>query len=261
MKRAITLGAVAAVLSTSVLADDEWHYLLAPYVWFAGAEGELTPAPGIAARDVDVSAIEALRDTEASFMLLFQAQKQQHGVLFDVFYSDVLHESQTDAESGVRYNAALKNTMVTTGYSYEVYGASRAIINVVGGMRYWQVDTRLTLGPDSPQRESSRDAQSWLDPLVGVDAKFRLGESPAYLSGFLGAGGASGGSDRFYDVSGHVGYPITDSIVASVGYRLFDVDYRRNAFVYDVRQEGWVLGLVWIVGAPRMGTPKAASTD
>lgn len=255
MKRAITLGALAAVLSMSALADDEWHFLLAPYVWFAGAKGELTPAPGISAREVDVSAIEALQDTEASFMLLFQAQKQQHGVLFDVFYSDVLHESQSDVESGLRYDASLKNTMVTTGYTYEAYSASQAIINVVGGMRYWQVDTRLTLGLDSPQREISHNSESWVDPVVGVDAKFRLGDSPAYLSGFLGAGGASGGSDSFYDVSGHIGYPITDSIVASVGYRLFDVDYHRNSFVYDVRQEGWVLGLVWVVGAPRIGAP------
>lgn len=256
MKRAITAGLLAALLSMSAGADDDWYFLLAPYVWFAGAKGELTPAPGISARDVDVSAIEALQDTEASFTLMFQAQKQRHGVLFDVFYSDVLQESSTDAEFAVRYKAALKNTMVTTGYSYELHNSPQSIINIVGGLRYWQVDTRLTLDLDSPQPQNNHNSESWVDPVVGVDTKIRLADSPVYLSGFFGVGGATGGADSFYDVSGHIGIPLTDSLIASLGYRLFDVEYDRNAFVYDIRQEGWVLGLVWILGDPRLGDPR-----
>lgn len=253
MKLAITLGLFASVLSISAGAtDDEWHFLVAPYVWFAGAEGELTPAPGVSQVDVDVSAIDALRDTEASFMLLLEAQKQQQGVLFDVFYSDVLQQSQTNADYGAPYKASLKNTIVTAAYTHELYNSSQAMINVVGGLRYWKVDTQLTLGLASPERESIHNSESWVDPMVGVDIKFRPGDSPVYLSGFLGIGGASGASDSFYDLSGHIGYALTDSIIASVGYRLFDVEYDHDLFVYDVKQKGWVVGLVWVLGTPRL---------
>ena len=43
-------------------------------------------------------------------MLLFEAKKQRQGVLFDVFYSDVLQYSDTDAEYGLPYKAALIGT-------------------------------------------------------------------------------------------------------------------------------------------------------
>jgi hypothetical protein len=126
----------------------------------------------------------------------------------------------------------------------------------VGGLRYWSVDTRLTLSSGSPAQVTIHNSESWTDPILGADTKFRLGESPVFLSGFFGVGGASGGADHFYDLSGHIGYQLSGSLVASVGYRLFDVDYQHQAFVYDVRQQGWVLGLVWVLGTPRLVVPE-----
>jgi hypothetical protein len=255
MTLVIILGVLAAMLPMSVRAADDWQFLLAPYVWFAGAEGHLTPAPGFSATGIDVGAIEALQDTEASFMLLFEAKKKQHGLLFDVFYSDVLQESDADSEYGLPYRASLKNTMITTGYTYELYSTAQAMINLVGGLRYWKVDTQLALGTGSAQQTSLHDSESWVDPLVGVDTKFRLDDSPVYLSGFIGAGGASGGSDSFYDMSAHIAYQVTNNMFASAGYRLFDVNYEQDSFVYDVKQQGWVLGLVWVLGTPKLSRP------
>jgi hypothetical protein len=136
-----------------------------------------------------------------------------------------------------------------------LYSSPQATISAVGGLRYWSVDTRLTLSKGSPEQVTIHNSESWADPILGVDTKFRLGDSPVYLSGLFGVGGASGGSDSFYDLSGHIGYQLSDSIVASVGYRLFDVDYEHNAFVYNVKQQGWVLGLVWVLGTPRLAVP------
>jgi hypothetical protein len=255
MKLAFACGVLASAVPITAAAADDWQFLLAPYVWFAGAEGHLTPAPGVSAREIDVSAIDAMSHTEASFMLLFEAKKQRQGVLFDVFYSDVLQDSDTDAEYGLPYKAALKNSMVTASYTYEVYSSKNAIINIVGGLRYWQVETHLTLSSGSPEQVSIHNSESWIDPVLGVDTKFRLGDSPFYLSGLFGAGGASGGSDGFYDLSGHIGYQIFDTVLASAGYRVFDVDYQQDAFVYDVKQQGWVIGLVWVLGTPRLASP------
>ena len=33
-----------------------------------------------------------------------------------------------------------------------------------------------------------------------------------------------------------------------VNDHLFDVDNKNDSFVYDVKQEGWLLGLVWVFG-------------
>ena len=50
------------------------------------------------------------------------------------------------------------------------------------------------------------------------------------------------------DISLNAGSPLIISAFTSVGYRLFDVDYKNDSFVYDVKQEGWLLGLVWVFG-------------
>jgi hypothetical protein len=106
----------------------------------------------------------------------------------------------------------------------------------------------LTLNKGAPEANSIHNSKAWTDPIAGLDAKFRFGHSAFYASGLAGVGGGGSGSDRFYDLSGHLGYQFSDSVVLSIGYRLFDVDYDKNRFVYDIRQQGWVLGMMWVLG-------------
>jgi hypothetical protein len=149
----------------------------------------------------------------------------------------------------------MKNTMLSSGYTYEVYRSPHTVIDVIGGLRYWEFDTQLTVrsGSGSSKVENIHNSKAWIDPMTGVDAKFRLGNSPVYLAGFLAAGGASGGSEYFYDLSANLGYQIREGVFASVGYRMFDVDYEDDSVTFDVKQEGWVLGLVWVFGTNKLG--------
>ena len=65
-----------------------------------------------------------------------------------------------------------------------------------------------------------------------------------YLTSWaLIGGGAS--SDLVWDVMGGVGYQFTDSFSAVIGYRAAGVDYANDGFVYDVVQQGPILGAVF----------------
>jgi hypothetical protein len=35
------------------------------------------------------------------------------------------------------------------------------------------------------------------------------------------------------------------SIGTALGYRMFDIDYEGDGYVYDVKQQGWQVGLTW----------------
>jgi hypothetical protein len=48
-----------------------------------------------------------------------------------------------------------------------------------------------------------------------------------------------------WDVMGGVGYRFTDSFSTLLGYRALGVDYRDDGFVFDVVQQGPILGLVF----------------
>ena len=91
---------------------------------------------------------------------------------------------------------------------------------------------------------SGDDGATWVDPMVGIKSRIDTG-SPLYFTGWGMIGGAGVGSDLSWDVMGGVGYQWTDSFATVLGYRALGVDYRNDGFVYDVTQQGVILGGVF----------------
>ena len=84
-----------------------------------------------------------------------------------------------------------------------------------------------------------------MDPIIGLKGKTALGESQFFLNGFLVIGGFGVGSDFMWDANLNLGYNWTETIATTIGYRYLDVDYEDNGYIYDVYQDGIVLGLAW----------------
>ena len=252
-RKAACLGCLFLLMPVSVFAADDWTFLVSPYLWFAGAKGDLSAISGAPPTTIDVSPNDALSGTEASSMLMLEASRRGHGVLVDWFYSDVLQEHQSYSASGLDWKASVQETLVTVSYTYELYREPHILIDAIGGLRYWKVGSTVTFesSTGSPRDSDVHNPDSWVDPVVGVKAKVRWADSRFYLACFLGAG-AGGGADKFYDLTANIGYQVTDNLVAAIGYRLFDVDYDHNAFAYDVKQQGWMVGMVWILGTNKL---------
>jgi hypothetical protein len=58
-------------------------------------------------------------------------------------------------------------------------------------------------------------------------------------------GGFGASSDVTWDVMGGVGYQYSDSVSFNLGYRALGVDYDHDGFVYDIVQQGPILGAVF----------------
>lgn len=128
-----------------------------------------------------------------------------------------------------------------------MYNKEQIVADVFGGVRYWKVDTILEFSAGSGALGGLhiRNAESWVGPLIGIEGRTPLGNSNFYAVGWFAAGGFGVGSDNFYDVSANIGYQWNKSIGTTLGYRLFDVKYEEGTFFYDLKQEGWLLGLTW----------------
>ena len=239
---------ILLMLSSMTYAEGGWDFKLTPYVWFAGVDGTVSTVPGAPATPIKVSPSDALSDSQASFMMFFEAKKQKHGMVFDILYTD--SESNTTLV-GDPINLTLKSTsrnkMFSAAYEYELYNQNNAKIDVFAGARYWKVDTILEFGGGLGilAGQSIRNAESWVDPLIGVKGTTPLGDSNFYFTGWIAGGGFGVGSDSFYDLSANIGYQWNKAIGTALGYRLFNVDYEDGTFLYDVQQEGWDLGLTW----------------
>lgn len=228
-------------------ADENWHFRVTPYIWFAGLEGDVATIPGAVSVPIDISPSDAIKDTEAGLMILFEAKRDKHGVFADFLYTDVQSNEELIPAIGLTLGSVSKTTIFSLAYQYEIYRQDNGVIDLMVGTRFWDINTELDFGSGIgplANREIEHK-ESWIDPFVGVKGHLPICNSKFYIEGGAGLGGFGVNSDLFYEVNGVIGYKWNSAISTAVGYRLFDVDYEEGGFTYDVRQAGWQIGLTW----------------
>jgi hypothetical protein len=251
MRRAGVLSCLAApvlVLSPPGRAAEDWSFELSPYAWLAGLDGEIGTVPGAPPAPVDISPSDVVEDVDAAIMLLFSARRGRHGVFADLFYADISSDEELlPPPIDLSLKVRAENAIVSLAYQYRFLSAGDVSADLLVGARYWDMDSRLSFGGGSGflAGRQLKSSESWTDPLVGMKGSMPLGASRFYLEGGAAVGGFGVGSDLFYEVSGAIGYRWSETIGTAVGYRLYDVDYDSGGFSYDVRQDGWQLGLSW----------------
>jgi hypothetical protein len=167
----------------------------------------------------------------------------------DIVYTDI--EMKDPTPLGIFYSSLTSRTkswMVPVAGLYRLAERQNRFLDVIAGVRYWSVDSELTLkGPQFPflpERDIS-NSEDWFDPLIGLKGMSAIGNSKFFISGGLGIGGFGEGSDFFWDANVNLGYQWTKGFSTTLGYRYLDVDYEKDDFLYDVVQDGITLGLSW----------------
>ena len=238
---ALALLAVMVVPTTADAADLEFR--LAPYMWFAGLKGDVATIPGVPSAPIDVSPSQAISDTKAALMLVFEARKERHGLYVDLIYTDVRSTDEVFPNLGVSLRSVSKSTVLSGAYQYRLVDSEGSKFDLMGGLRYWEVDSFL--GFTGPLEISGRNKEDWVDPFIGAKGRYRFGNSKFYTSYVASVGGFDAGSKLFYDLNLNLGYQWTDAIGTAIGYRLFDVDYDHKGFLWNVQQAGFGFGLAW----------------
>ena len=240
----------ATLLWTPVHASaNDWDFALTPYLWFAGLKGEVATVPPLPPAPIDVSSNSAINDTEASLMLNFEAMNNRHGLFMGLVYSDVRSDEEAiPPPIDLMMRSTSKTTLLTGAYQYEFHRDERSVLDILAGARYWKVDTRLQFsgGLGALEGQVINHKESWVDPVIGIKGVTRFGSNERfYLAGGAAVGGFGVGSDLFYDLNLNLGYQWSKSIGTAIGYRYYDVDYEKSDFLYDVKQQGWLVSLTW----------------
>ncbi len=239
------------ILSISAYADptsgDKWKFQLAPYAWLAGQKGKVATLPGLPPSDIEVDFYDdILGNINLAGMLVGEARKGRYGLFTDIVYTDI--EAEDPTPLGIFYsgvNSLTKSWMVSVAGLYRLVENQHRFLDVIGGFRYWSVDSELTLKAGLLPEESRSNSEDWFDPLIGLKGLSGLWDSKFFISGGLALGGFGAGSDFFWDANVNLGCQWTKGFSMTVGYRYLDVDYEKDDFLYDVAQDGLVLGLSW----------------
>ncbi len=245
---ALLLALLALLCATAATAQgpgegpgpDTWEYMLTPYLWVAGLDGELT-VRGISV-DVNASFGDIVENLEIALPLHFEARKKRWALLADLFFLDL----QQDIDPAGILPAA--EVDVDTLFA-ELLGAYRVSesAEVIFGGRYTDYDVGIQFfGPAGFQIDGGRD---WLDPIVG----FRLGwASPGSGVVFLLRGDVGGfgvGSELTWNLHAYIAANISRKVSAGIGYRILDTDFEEGSgtdlFRYDIQQSGVDIGFTF----------------
>lgn len=239
---------LSQILSFSAHAEsnsgDKWEFHLAPYAWLAGQKGEVATLEGLPPVDIDVDFYDdILGNINGALFLVGEARKDRYGMFLDIAYTDIEDENATLGPFFSSINYRTKSWIISATGLYRLVQKPRAFLDLIAGVRYWSVESTLSMSAGIlPAREVSTK-EDWVDPIIGFKGLSPLWESKFFVSGGLVIGGFRVGSDFMWDANINLGYQWTKLFSTTVGYRYFDVDYDNDGFLYDVAQSGLTLAL------------------
>jgi opacity protein-like surface antigen len=221
-------------------SSDEWQFQLSPYFWLASLHG--TGGVGNRTAELDVSFGDVFDALNFAFMGTFEARKGRFISLTDLEYVSVSDEKATPGPLFSTVDAGFKIFIFDQEVGYRLLedpekGAS---LDVLGGARVWRVKTDFEFGAGILPATRIEGSRSWVDAVGGLRGKMALSQK-IFLTGKFDLGG--GGSKFTWQVFAGGGYNVNPKIALIVGYRVLDVDYDKNNFVFDMNQRGPIMGL------------------
>lgn len=226
---------------TAVPAEpDMWTFSLSPYFWMAGLDGD-SQVFGLPSVDVSQNFGDIFSDLDFAFMAAGEARHGRFSVFTDMSYIKLTTDAATP-RGIVADDISVKSTTFTAllAAAYSVYEGDRGHLDILGGVRYWDAETRITLSGGLIGSLSGKDSANWVDGIVGIKGNYFLTEK-VFATGWAMVG--AGGADIDWDVLGGIGYQFNDTFSAILGYRAQGVDYSHGGFTYDMIQHGPIIGM------------------
>jgi hypothetical protein len=220
--------------------DDEWHFQFLPYFWLAGLHG--TAGIGNRTTQVDESFGDVWDVLNFAFMGVFEARKGKFISLTDLEYVNVNDEKATPGPLFSNVDAKFKTFIFSPEVGYRVWNNpdSSAFVDVVGGARIWHLSTELDFGAGILPATTVEGSRNWVDAVGGVRGRAALSEK-VFVNGYFDLGG--GGSKFTYQLYGGGGYNLNKRVALLFGYRVLDVNYDKDNFIYDMNQRGPIMGV------------------
>jgi hypothetical protein len=244
--------AAAADAERPAAEADGWHFMVAPYLWAAGLNGDVEV--GRVEADVDLDFIDIAKDLSFGGMLYVEARKRRYGIFANMSFV----RTEDDANGAIDTDVMTDTAQVAVGGFYRVaewqWGEGSAgrplvlAVEPVAGVRWSYLRAEIELdGPGGIDLPQADRAENFFDPIVGLRLASALSENWEALAA-ADVGGFGVGSDYSWNVQGYLGYRLSvfgAPAVLQVGYRALHQTYEDGGFKWDVTQHGPIIGLMF----------------
>lgn len=240
---------VAGMVCSSAYGEDtgtdKWEWSVTPYFWFAGVDGDVKSNGNKV--DIDESFSDIWDALNFGGSVHIEAKKGKWGILIDTLYMDLSMDK--DIVSPVTAEVDLEMWTVEVGGFYQIGewpmgdGNGRNMrLDVLGGGRYWNLDTDVKIGLMSGSTDSD-----WIDPFIGlrlfVDMKdWLIFHARGDIGGFAVSSDAA---ELTWNVLVGPMFKLSEKLSIIAGYRWLDLDLEDGSnSETNVTYEGPMLGAV-----------------
>ncbi|WP_146345736.1 porin family protein [Falsiphaeobacter marinintestinus] len=232
-------GAAVMALNPSSVQASDWEYEATIYLFTPETKTAITSPAGRLEGTLSFS--DALSNLDMAFMGAFGASNGTWSVLADYMLTDLSFGNDTPGPAFSGLNTTMK-TQIFNGYvAYRVYDTPTVQLDLAGGFRWFDTETVLTLTPGLSPGRTSRAHENWIDPVVGLRARFDLSDRWT-ATAFFDYGGFSSDSES-YQVLLTADYALNDAWVLRGGYRYISVDHTMdNGNDFEFSQSGPIFG-------------------
>lgn len=228
-------------------ADNDWHFGITPYLWFAGLHGT------VGALGYDSSVHSSFGDIfsylNIGLMGAVEARKGRLLLPVDFMWMKLSDDKGLPLSPfpGVTsVKVKVDQSLLTPKVGYRLVDHEKLKVDGTFGIRYFHLGENLSLQPSNLLANYSQSA-NWVDVVAG--GRLTMPVSPKAAIMVLGDAGA-GGANLDYQVVGLLSYKIKPKIVLQGGWRYLYVNYRPNSgasFVYDIATSGVLIGATFNV--------------
>jgi len=228
--------ALAQSQSSGGKSPDDWKFTLAPYLMLPWMNG--TTAVRGQEVEVDVGPSQIFENLQFGAMGYFEARKGRWAVGVDAVYM-ALGTDVDRPSANVDFN---QGAYTFTG-QYQLHEK----VDFLFGARWNVLQGKLDF-KEPPFTGIFKDTKQWVDPIVGLRLKQRLGGRWHFtMEGDIGGFGA--GSDFAWQLWPMVGVDVGKRASLGIGYRILSMDYDTGSgdqfFKYDVTTQAIVLGVAF----------------
>ncbi len=252
------------VASTPAKVDDstDWAFQATGYLWATGLNGNVSPFRRAPTLHVEKSFSDVMDDLNFGGFLNIWGRYDRFVLSGDLMYVDTTDSKAAGplpalqipglptlpAGAAIDANVDTQEFMATLQAGYRVIDADGFSLDALAGARFWHISNDVAVTASHPligsASASHRESFGWVDPVIGARAFFSLTEKLS-VQGQVDIGGFGAGSDLTWSALATVNYIFTDTLSVSAGYKVLDVDYSHDGYVFDSRLSGPVVGLTY----------------
>jgi hypothetical protein len=240
-----TLLALLVASSAMAAHANEWQHTAAVYMIGAGIDG--TAGVGSVEGDVDVSFGDILESLEFGAMAAYRGDNGPFAVVADFIYMNLENDKNGLGPFG-QTRATVELEQLITELDASIAVTDR--LDAYAGLRYWDVDSTVTVVGGGPLGETINGGASedWVDLIYGLRYAWPLSDTwTLIVRGDVAPLGT--GSDFSWHTSAFANWQLGEHASVLIGFRWLDVDYDdgegADRFLMDVSEGGPTAGFAW----------------